>query len=92
MAADFVPKQALAFNGALLDELQGNMSVQIAERLLPMLPSFTSDSHVHDNGCGTGAMTGAVMATNPPNGIQITVNDTQEMFLSAYRATAAANN
>ncbi|KAL9109730.1 MAG: hypothetical protein Q9227_005599 [Pyrenula ochraceoflavens] len=92
MASSFTPKQTLSFNGELLDELQGNMSVQIAERLITMLPPFTSDSHLHDSGCGTGAVTRAVMATNPPRGLKITANDKQDMFLDAYRVTAAANN
>lgn len=92
MASNFTHKQALPFSGEVLDELQGNMSVQIAERLLPMLPLFTSESHVHDSGCGTGAVTGAVMATNPPKGLQISANDKQDMFLDAYRTTASAHN
>ena len=89
--AEHVPSQSLPFNGALLDELQGNMSVQIAERLIHMLPPLTATSHVHDSGCGNGAVTQVVMATQPPAGIKITANDTRDMFLDAYRATATAH-
>jgi len=91
MALPFRPKQALDKSAALLDEVQGNMSIEIAERLLPMLPPITSDSHIHDNGCGTGAVTLAVMKsfeTDPPAGLKISANDTYPDFVDAYNAMA----
>ncbi|KAI2638721.1 hypothetical protein GGS26DRAFT_587488 [Hypomontagnella submonticulosa] len=58
MATPFMPKQAIEFNGALLQELQGDVSDTIARDLLrEELSPLTTSSVVHDNGCGYGAVT-----------------------------------
>ncbi|KAI4676014.1 uncharacterized protein J4E84_009813 [Alternaria hordeiaustralica] len=66
MTAPFKPKQALDFDGALLQELQGDVSDTIAQQVLEELPPLTATSVVHDNGCGPGAVTMAMMRNNPP--------------------------
>lgn len=91
MAAPFMPKQAVKFDGALLVELQGDVSDTIARQLLKDLPAFTATSVVHDNGCGYGACTMAVMATNPPAGIQIHATDVNPMFMAQLQAKLAEN-
>ncbi|KAI9146793.1 hypothetical protein HJFPF1_13361 [Paramyrothecium foliicola] len=72
MATPFMRKQAVQFDGALLQELQGNVSDTIAANALKDdLPTFSGSSVIHDNGCGYGAVTMAVMASKTPKGIRI---------------------
>lgn len=91
MATPFVPKQAIPFDGALLQELQGNVSDKIALNLLKDLPALSSSSVIHDNGCGYGAVTMAVMASNPPTCIQIHATDINPMFMAQLQAKLAEN-
>jgi ubiquinone/menaquinone biosynthesis C-methylase UbiE len=91
MSAPFAPKQALKFDGALLQELQGDVSDAIARDLIKELPNLTSSSVVHDNGCGYGAVTMAIMDANPPSGIQIHATDVNPMFLAQLNAKLSQN-
>ncbi|RMZ66217.1 S-adenosyl-L-methionine-dependent methyltransferase [Pyrenophora seminiperda CCB06] len=91
MAAPWKPKQALDFDGALLQELQGDVSDSIARQLIKELPPITETSVVHDNGCGYGAVTIAIMESNPPAGLQIHATDVNPMFLSQLNAKLAQN-
>ncbi|PVH92819.1 S-adenosyl-L-methionine-dependent methyltransferase [Periconia macrospinosa] len=90
MATPFVPKQALNFHGALLQELQGNVSDTIAQSLLRELPTLTSTSVVHDNGCSYGAVTLAILALDPPPvGAQVYATDVNPMFQAQLKAELA---
>ncbi|KAK7911752.1 hypothetical protein PG985_014233 [Apiospora marii] len=91
MATPFVPKQVLPFNGADLQELQGEVSDDIALDLLKDFPALSSSSVIHDNGCGYGAVTMAVMKSNPPTGIQIHATDINSMFMAPLQAKLAEN-
>jgi SAM-dependent methyltransferase len=84
-----MPKQAIPFDGALLQELQGDVSDAIARDLLQDLPSLTSSSVVHDNGCGYGAVTLAVMNLN--TGAQVIATDINPMFMAQLQANLAAH-
>ncbi|KAI1399059.1 S-adenosyl-L-methionine-dependent methyltransferase [Hypoxylon fuscum] len=93
MATPFIPKQAVKFDGALLQELQGNVSDTIARDLLRgELPPLTASSVIHDNGCGYGAVTMAIMNTNPPEGVQICATDVNPMFMAELQAKLAENS
>ncbi|KAK8075376.1 s-adenosyl-l-methionine-dependent methyltransferase [Apiospora hydei] len=85
--------QAIEFDGALLKELQGDVSDKIALTLLKELglSRMPSSSVIHDNGCGYGAVTMAVMAAEPPAGVQIHATDINEMYLAELKATLAKN-
>jgi len=91
MTAQWKPKQALDFDGALLQELQGDVSDAIARQLIKQLPPMTETSVVHDNGCGYGAVTMAIMEANPPAGLQIHATDINAMFLAQLQAKLAEN-
>lgn len=45
----FIPKQALKFDGALLKELQGDVSDSIARSLVEDLGPFPKGCIIHDN-------------------------------------------
>jgi ubiquinone/menaquinone biosynthesis C-methylase UbiE len=87
MATPFTPKQAIPFDGALLQELQGNVSDTIAADLLHDLPALSSSSIVHDNGCGYGAVTLAIMKL--ATGAQVHATDVNPMFLAQLKANLA---
>ncbi|RYP79921.1 hypothetical protein DL770_006460 [Monosporascus sp. CRB-9-2] len=92
MATPFMPKQAVKFDGALLQELQGDVSDTIARNLLSEeLSPLTPLSVIHDNGCGYGAVTMAVMDSNPPEGIKIHATDINPMFMAQLQAKLAEN-
>ncbi|KAI6083929.1 S-adenosyl-L-methionine-dependent methyltransferase [Hypoxylon rubiginosum] len=92
LATPFIPKQALKFDGALLQELQGDVSDTIVRDLLREdLPPLTASSVIHDNGCGYGAVTMAIMDSNPPDGIQIHATDVNPMFTAQLQAKLTAN-
>ncbi|KAH7324405.1 S-adenosyl-L-methionine-dependent methyltransferase [Stachybotrys elegans] len=91
MASPFLPKQAVKFDGALLQELQGNVSDTIASSLLEDLPPLSGNSVVHDNGCGYGAVTMAIMASEPAEGIRIHATDVNPMFMAQLQAILDKN-
>ncbi|KAI4612564.1 hypothetical protein J4E80_007298 [Alternaria sp. BMP 0032] len=91
MTAPLKPKQALNFEGALLQELQGDISDSIAQQLLEGLPPLTATSVVHDNGCGPGAVTMAIMGCKPPTGLKIHATDVNPMFLAELQANLTDN-
>lgn len=92
MATPFIPMQAVKFDGALLRELQGNVSDTIARDLLREdLPPIAPSAVIHDNGCGYGAVTMAIMNSDPPENIQIHATDVNPMFTAQLRAKLAAN-
>ncbi|KAK6821787.1 hypothetical protein PG995_008501 [Apiospora arundinis] len=93
MASPFVPKQAIAFDGALLKELQGDISDKIAMSLLKDLDlsDMPPSSVIHDNGCGYGAVTMAVMASDPPKDVQIHATDVNPIFMAELKTTLTKN-
>ncbi|KAI4714331.1 hypothetical protein J4E89_000010 [Alternaria sp. Ai002NY15] len=91
MTAPLKPKQALDFDGALLQELQGDISDSIAQQLLEELPPLTATSVVHDNGCGPGAVTIAIIRSSPPTGLKIHATDVNPMFLAQLQAYLTDN-
>ncbi|KAF5716151.1 gdsl esterase lipase [Fusarium mundagurra] len=91
MTTPFIPKQAVQFDGALLVELQGNVSDTIAGDILKDLPPLSESSVVHDNGCGYGAVTLAVIDSSPPSGIQIHATDINPMFTAQLQAKLNEN-
>lgn len=92
MATPFIPKQALKFDGALLQELMGDVSDTIARDLLREdLPPIAPSAVIHDNGCGYGAVTMAIMDSDPPKNIQIHATDVNPMFAAQLQAKLAEN-
>jgi SAM-dependent methyltransferase len=74
LMSTFTPKQALPRHPSLGEEIAGDVTIQIAHRLLPLLPPITPESVVHDNACGTGAITKAILSKSlsPPSTVHAT--------------------
>ena len=89
----FVPKQALAPTPQLYDELVGDSMERLAKASLADIPPLTSGSIVHDNGCGTGAGSAAILElTSPEVEVTIKATDIDESAVRAYEARALDNN
>lgn len=92
MSTPFAPKQIMKIDGAILQELQGTVTEAVADELVSKhLPPLEAESVVHDNGCGYGAVTMAVMAQNPPASIKIHATDINPMFMDQIRSTVKEN-
>ncbi|KAI0573335.1 S-adenosyl-L-methionine-dependent methyltransferase [Pyrenophora tritici-repentis] len=91
MPAPWWPKQALSIEGASFQNLQRDVTDSIARQLIKELPPITETSVLHDNGCGYGAMTIAIMEANPPVGLQIYATDFNFRFLSQLNAKLTQN-
>ena len=62
----FIPKQAFAKSPTLWAELTGQMTDRVAAHTLTLIPPIPPHSIIHDNGCGTGEATRAVLASVEP--------------------------
>lgn len=75
MKQDFLPKQALPSDGYTYSQGTRNFSVGLASRLVQLLGPISSGAAIHDNACGAGAGTIAIMQASPPAGINIYASD-----------------
>ncbi|KAE8450351.1 hypothetical protein EG329_006425 [Mollisiaceae sp. DMI_Dod_QoI] len=87
----FVPKQALAPTPTLYDELTADGMINLAKVTLAQIPRITNGSIIHDNGCGTGAGTSAIVAaiSDPSTKISIKGTDISSQALEIYSQKAA---
>ncbi|KAI1421994.1 S-adenosyl-L-methionine-dependent methyltransferase [Xylaria sp. FL1777] len=87
----FFPKQAVKFDGALAQELQGDVSEAIAREVIKVVPPIKSGWVIHDNGCGYGSVTGEIMASGVPADIKIHSTDKSANYLAQLRAKLKEN-
>jgi len=88
----FVPTQALAPTPQLYDELVGDSMEQLAKASLAQIPSLLAGTVIHDNGCGTGAGSAAIVeSTSEKVEITIKATDINEKAIRIYKARAAEN-
>ncbi|TGO34633.1 hypothetical protein BHYA_0189g00040 [Botrytis hyacinthi] len=57
-----------------------------------LLPPFTADAIIHDNGRGTDEVTKAIMESNPPEGIIIKATDRNQYMIDSCREFVIAGN
>lgn len=90
----YVPKQAYAPTPQLYDELVGNCFHNLAKASLSLIPSLVSGSVIHDNGCGTGAATDALISasTVPASDISIKASDILPAAIEVYESRAKENS
>ncbi|KAH8648656.1 S-adenosyl-L-methionine-dependent methyltransferase [Xylariales sp. PMI_506] len=92
---NFKPKQAMAPTPEHYNMLVGNGMQKLAEISLAQCPTIQANANIHDNGCGTGASTAAIMTTVAPEtaaSITITATDILEAAVNAYRERATAGS
>jgi ubiquinone/menaquinone biosynthesis C-methylase UbiE len=87
----FKPKQAVEPSAAAFEALVGDCMEHAARLTLCQIPRIPSDAVVHDNGCGTGASTAAIIEflADPTAKVNIIGTDINDDALNLYRKKAA---
>jgi SAM-dependent methyltransferase len=71
--ARFVPKQALPVDAKTYAEILGDGTQNVAHQIMSYISPFPEGSIVHDNACGQGVVSKAIMSQSP---ISITIHAT----------------
>jgi ubiquinone/menaquinone biosynthesis C-methylase UbiE len=80
----------LPFSPALMQEMMGGVSLQVARQSLKYVPPLTSSSNIHDNGCSNDVVTAAIMETVQPGTFAIHATDVSAPLCQATTALAAS--
>ncbi|KAF2122850.1 S-adenosyl-L-methionine-dependent methyltransferase [Lophiotrema nucula] len=88
----FTPKQAVPRQPSYFALLAGDITDRVAHKLLPLLPPITSESIVHDNACGLGAVTKAIMHPSSPSPCRIKATDINTHMLESLHADSVRNH
>lgn len=92
----FVPKQAITKDVDLYAEITANSTRDVARAILDFLPPIPANAKIHDNGCGSGEVTSAILerlttaqdaatAVRGP-GVSIEATDIDDSYLDRLRA------
>lgn len=81
----FQPKQITQYQAEHLDELQGDVSQQAIKFSLGLIDPFSQSDVIHDNACGSGAVTETIMSLPPPE-LSIYATDINEQFVQGVAA------
>lgn len=90
----FVPKQAVAPTPELYNELVGDCMEKLAKVSLDYIPSVPDNAVIHDNGCGTGAATAAIIEAILPASERVSIKgtDISDHALEIYNKQAKDRN
>lgn len=91
----FKPKQALAPTAELYDALVGDGMVNLAHASIAEIPPVTPGAIIHDNGCGTGSGTAALLSSLPPTlwpQITLLATDIHAPALTLFTSKAREHN
>ncbi|ESU09526.1 hypothetical protein FGSG_03671 [Fusarium graminearum PH-1] len=93
MSSPYQPKQVTQYEASHLIELMGNVSETIIDYSLNLLPPFKSTDLIHDNACGAGVVSQAIMAKIPPSaeGLCIQATDINPQFVTGCEQMAKLN-
>jgi SAM-dependent methyltransferase len=83
----FRPSQITNYQAEHLAELQGDVSETAINYCLGLIPAFKDGNVVHDNACGSGAVTETIMSKNPPE-IHIHATDINPQFVAGVHKLA----
>jgi hypothetical protein len=85
-------KQITHYQAEHLAELQGDVSETAITYSLSLLPPIQAGAMIHDNACGSGAVSQTIMARSPPSDIHIDATDINPQFVEGCAALAAKNS
>jgi len=88
-APAFRPKQCLPPTPAIMKELMGDVSLQVARKLVTLAP-MAPGSIILDNGCGNGVVTEAITEVRKPGEVTIYATDLVPPMAAATTALAAS--
>lgn len=86
----FQPKQITQYQAEHLSELQGDVSEQAIRYTLSLLSPLKQGDVLHDNACGSGAVTETIMRQGPPS-IHIHATDINPQFVQGVASLAEKN-
>jgi SAM-dependent methyltransferase len=70
----------------------GAVTAQFASHNLTLIPSIPPNSTIHDNACGSGTVSRAILSLSPtPTGIKIHATDIDQVFLDALSSDVTKN-
>ncbi|KAF2246839.1 S-adenosyl-L-methionine-dependent methyltransferase [Trematosphaeria pertusa] len=89
----FQPKQITHYEASHLAELQGDVSETAIKYSLGLIPPFSDGDAIHDNACGSGAVTTCIMESLAPGtNIHIDATDINPQFVEGCAALAKSHN
>lgn len=69
----------------------GAVTAQFASHNLTLIPPIPAGSIVHDNACGPGTISRAILSSSPSSDVKIHATDIDQVFLDAFQADATKN-
>ncbi|ETS77613.1 hypothetical protein PFICI_09675 [Pestalotiopsis fici W106-1] len=87
-----VPSQAFTKDVDLYAEVTAKSTRDTANEFLKLLSPLAPGTKIHDNGCGAGEVTSAIMAVNPPTDISIEATDVDPTYLERLTVAAGAKH
>ncbi|KAF2014414.1 S-adenosyl-L-methionine-dependent methyltransferase [Aaosphaeria arxii CBS 175.79] len=91
MADEFTPKRAELQDARAYAELSSKFTQGIAEKAIDLFFPKAESLVIHDNGCGTGEVTRAILARSSVPSLTIKANDNDPLYVEAYAAAAKSN-
>ncbi|KAI1876649.1 hypothetical protein JX265_004175 [Neoarthrinium moseri] len=86
----FQPKKITQYQAEHLSELQGDVSETAIKYSLGLIPDFSEGDIIHDNACGSGAVTDTILHDSVPR-IHIDATDVNSQFVQGCAANADKN-
>ncbi|KAI0384004.1 S-adenosyl-L-methionine-dependent methyltransferase [Hypomontagnella monticulosa] len=86
----FEPRQITHYQAEHLSELQGDVSETAIKYTLGLIPPFSPGDVVHDNACGSGAVTATIFENGVPD-IHVDATDVNPQFVQGCAALAEKN-
>ncbi|CAI6340920.1 unnamed protein product [Periconia digitata] len=97
ISQDAIPPQARALitgaaKVATYESTGERVTSQFVEHNLNLIPAIAPGSIIHDNACGSGTVTRAILTNpSPPTNIQIYATDIDQPFLDKFSTDATSN-
>jgi hypothetical protein len=85
----FKPREAVPLAPSVLLEFLGPCTLDVAEQFVRRHALFAPHAIIHDNGCGGGVVTQAIMAIDPLESTRNKATDMNATVLSALAAQVA---
>ncbi|KAF2027423.1 S-adenosyl-L-methionine-dependent methyltransferase [Setomelanomma holmii] len=78
---------------SVYDSTGGVVTAQFAAHNLTLIPPISSGSIIHDNACGPGAVSRAILSTSPiPSNLTIHATDIDQIFLDVFQIDVDKNS
>jgi hypothetical protein len=88
----FKPREAVPITPSVLLEFLGTYTLDVAKQFVRRLAPIAPHAVIHDNGCGGGAVTQAIMAIDPLESTRNKATDMNATVLSALAARVATES